>query len=277
LQGVTRYVNDPRAVGTGVGVDYFGLDCNEGTYAMPTVGVALLPDNARAIGLSFVMVLPINVSPILPALAGALRHASSLANSFDHKVAVVLITDGFQDLMCGSDIAGGVMQARDAYEGSPSIATYVVGADSPALPLPNSSASARFGPLDQIAAAGGGGQTRLVDVIDETALGGTQTSPFADTLVGIQREAEPCDYALIDGVAENPDAIVLGFEPIGLGPIGSIDRLLLRVADRAGCSTGGGYYFTVDASGQPIWATLCPVTCEDVKTSPAPLYWFSNC
>jgi hypothetical protein len=272
LQGVTRYVNDPRSAGTGVGVDYFGLDCNEGSYAMPTVGVAPLPDNARAIAVSFVSVLPINVSPILPALSGALRHASSLANSFDHRVAVVLITDGFQDLMCGSDVAGGIAEARDAFQATPSIPTYVVGADSQSLLLPNASPATRFGPLDQIAAAGGTGQTRLVDVIQETALGGTQTSPFANTMVTIQRDAEPCDYALIDGVVENPDEIVLGFSPVG-----PIDRLLLRVADRGGCSTGGGYYFTLDPSGQPIWASLCPVTCEDIESSPAPLYWFGGC
>jgi hypothetical protein len=270
LQGVNRYVNDERAAGTGIGIDYFGLDCDTNTYATPTVPLGLLPGNARPIVASFAQ-LPINVSPLLPAMQGAVRYARSAASAFPKlKLAVVLITDGLSDLMCGTDIRALTQATRDGLDGDPSIASYMIAVDANGtFSLDVFNPASRFDPLDEMATAGGTAAARHVDVLSEpTALMNQDPSPFADTMVAIQREAEPCDYAVPDEVPADANGVWLARDDsVSIAPLARVPSADDCAADR--------YYFSIDRDVR--WATLCPDLCDDVKKHRSTLSWVEGC
>jgi hypothetical protein len=273
VQGVIRYVTDERAAGTGVGIGFFGLPCTENAYAVPTVKVEKLPKNAAALttalGVSLLTGI-INTSPMLPALGGAVRHASSLANSFDLKAAVVLISDGFDSVpACPSPATAVVQKATDGFRGVPSIETYVLAADNPLSADPQ--AAVRFMPLDDIAREGGTGAARRVDVAAEAQLIPTIQSALADTLVEIQHEAEPCDYSLTESARRKPGSV-----PLTIGDGGPSSPRVPMVGG-AGACTGQGYYVTLNASGTPEWAVLCPASCAQVKKAGTGLSWLDPC
>lgn len=273
VQGVIRYVSDARAEGTGVGIGFFGLQCTENAYAVPTVKVSPLPQNVApltaALSVSLITGI-INTSPMLPALGGAVRHASSLASSFGWKAAVVLISDGFESFpACPSSPPEVAQKAANAFTGSPSIETYVVAADNPLAVDPQ--AGARFMPLDEIAREGGTGAARRVDVTAEAQLIPTVQSALADTLVDIQHEAEPCDYSVPESARLAPGSV-----PLTIGDGSASSPTLPLVANAAAC-TGQGYYFSPNLSGTPDWAVLCPASCAEVKKQRASLSWLLPC
>jgi hypothetical protein len=274
VQGAIRYVEDPRATGTGVGIDYFGLECTEGAYASPTVPVDLLPGNAPQLTSSLMVSLLtglLNTSPMLPALGGAVRHAASLSSSFGWKAAVVLVSDGYTSFAgCPSAPVNVVQKASDGFRGSPSVETYVVAAVSAFTG--NVSPDPQVDPLDDIARAGGTGKARRVDMTAEAQLIPLDRSAFADTLVAIQREAEPCDYRVPTNMQPGT-----GYAPLAIGDTNPSTIALPQRANAAACADAVGYYFAPNGAAPPAWAVLCPTTCAQVKKDRAAVWWMTRC
>lgn len=268
--GLLEYVADERAAGTGVGVDFFGVlppvtgsDCEAASFAEPAVAVAELPGNAAAIRSSVRRLIPLQGSPMLPALAGALEYTRERAGTIasEAEQAVVLITDGFVDLACGSDVRSVSQVAGAEMRRYPAVPTYVIALDVPSLtdlldPLQ------RFEPLDAIAREGGTTRARRIDIE-------APASALAESLLDIQRDAEPCAYAIPEELSGAPDALRL---ELLQGGAGESAVAFERVATSADC--GEGYYF--DDARTEAW--LCPDSCEQVKArAGASLTWSTLC
>src|SRR5262245_11861260 len=75
-QAFNQFINDPKSAGIGIGIQFFGQNCDPGFYAMPKVAIAPLPGQAGAIQAAF-PIIPIESTPTEPALTGALQYAKS--------------------------------------------------------------------------------------------------------------------------------------------------------------------------------------------------------
>ena len=239
-QAFTQFINAPESAGIGVGLQFFGTSCDVGTYATPKVPIAALPGNAQALTAAF-PIIPIESTPTDPALRGAVQHARSWAVGHpDHKVVVLLVTDG-EPTECASTIPGVTQVAADGFSGTPSIPTYVLGLG---LSLTN---------LHSIAMAGGTGQAFIVDPNSGTAL--------AQAMNQIRGSALPCDYALPKNTTD-PKKVNMDFTPQG----GMTTRLVF-VGDAAGCDpVKGGWYY--DNATMPTRIIVCPQTCDTFKRDP---------
>lgn len=267
--GLREYVGSERAEGTGVGIDFFGvlppvtnLDCSPDLYEMPTVGVGLLPGNTPAIQTAVNRALPLQGSPLQPALEGALAYARSRAGFYDEEAqqAVVLITDGFVDLSCGTNVRDVSNAAAVEMRRSPPVPTYVVALDVPSLsglfdPL------VRFEPLEAIAREGGTGLARRVNVEDRSVA-------IADTLLEVQQAAEPCDYFLPEQASAVGSTLSLAVSTDAANPE---PKPLALLASENDC--GDGYYMREDAPQ----ITLCPATCVSTKARAQKLAWTIDC
>lgn len=267
--GLRQYVASERAEGTGVGIDFFGvlppvtnIDCSPDLYEMPTVGVSLLPGNASAIQTAVGRALPLPGSPLQPALEGALAYARSRAGFYDEEAqqAVVLITDGFVDLNCGTDVREVSNVAAVEMRRSPPVPTYVVALDVPSLsglfdPL------VRFEPLEAIAREGGTGIVRRVNVED-------RSEAIADTLIQVQQAAEPCDYFLPEQASAAGSTLSLAVSADAASPE---PKPLALLASENDC--GDGYYMREDAPQ----IRLCSATCDSVKARAQKLAWTIDC
>jgi hypothetical protein len=157
-QGLRMFADDPRSNGLNVGVRYYGTECNASAYEMETVPIDVLPNNAPAID-SSTMQLPLRASQMLPALSGAISHQKKRAPLHPGaKQIVVLITDGItQDfnIVCPPyGVPDLTAAARAGFDNAPSIETYLL---TLSTTVPGADLAARFGMLDQVAAAGGTG------------------------------------------------------------------------------------------------------------------------
>jgi hypothetical protein len=248
IEGLSIYADHPRAAGTGVGVRFFGIECSPNTYAMPDAPVAPLPGNASAIRSAFP--LPFNISPMRPALEGAVLHARSRANAHpEWKQVVVFMTDGFStDLSCVTTPDSLVDIARDGYDGSPSIPVYVVALASPTIPDNPFDPVDRLGPLEQVALAGGTSEPRPIDLQ-------APAGDVVDALLSVQRDAEPCEY-VIPPEADDPDQLALS--------LWNSTDALPRVTRRGTCGDGEGYY--LDDPAAPTYLVACPATCDRIRT-----------
>jgi hypothetical protein len=263
-QGLAAYVDHPCAAGVGVGVRYFGMDCSPASYATPTTPTAPLPQNANAIKQQ-IPTAPLSASPTLPALQGSLMYSGSRANEYpDSEQAVVLLSDGFYDFVCqGPSLIQSIFTPTSI--ANPSVPIYVVALDTPTLAsAPGFAAllnpATRFAPLDAIAQSGKTGQSRHIDLQAGSA-------EFAKTMVAIQHDAQPCDYAVPDAVRLDPSAMALALQ--SSTPV--VPLPLLPTAS----ACGAGYYFS--SRGSQTWATLCPTTCDDVKTRCVAIAWVTGC
>jgi hypothetical protein len=218
-----------------------------------------LPENAVAIKRSIPAPLSLG-SPTLPALEGALKHARSRFMSWTYKQVVVLVTDRVSDFACFSNPNSIVDAAAASATHAQPVPTYVIALTSPELETVLS-ALIRGELLDEVAAAGGTGHAREVN-LDESG------ASLAGALLTIQQEAEPCQYAVSEAVRADPTATTLGSIATGAKPIP-----LPRLAATAEC--GQGYYF--DDPAAPEWATLCPDTCAALKASSRTVVWIDEC
>jgi von Willebrand factor type A domain len=245
-QAVNGFVNSPQAAGIGVGIGYFSQGtnnaaCNVGTYATPTVPIAALPGNAGAITNAIGGLMPGGNTPTVPALQGALQYATAYTNMTPGRAAsVVFITDGLPN-GCNSTINAAAMAAQQAFQGMPSIKTYVVGLGATAA-------------LDQIALAGTGNATHYFPATGDVA---AQLTAALTTISG----AVTCDYVIPTNGQVDPLNVNIS---VSVGGGGS--QVVGYVGSAAMCGAMGGWYY--DNPTKPTKVTLCPQTCDPLKATP---------
>jgi hypothetical protein len=240
---LTTFVTSPKAGGIGVSLAYFpGQGCNVAGYATPDVPMAALPGNASAVQTSLSWHFPNGMTPTGPALSGAIQYALGYAQSNPgHKVAVVLATDGMPTECSPQDIGSIAQIAAAAYNGTPSVPTFVIGVGG-ALTA-----------LNTIAIAGGTGQAFIVDT---NAGAGDQ---FLQALEKIKVAALACEYAIPTGT-EPVDYTKVNVE---ITPSGGTPTTIPGVGDASKCGTNPGWFY--DDPLKPTKIILCPATCDSIS------------
>lgn len=240
LDAINMFFADPRSAGIGVGVQFFGSECNPDYYANPRVPIAPLPDNVGALQMAF-PVVPLEATATLPAMQGAIAHARERASSRPNvKAAVLLVTDGLPD-DCGSTVETVSQAIAEGLAGQPSVQTFVVGIGQ------------QLDALNAFAQAGGTQQAVLV-------MPGAASS-LLDALGNIRQAALPCDYELPAGAEED---IANNTINVRYTAPGDTQSLIGYVPDGASCDpTQGGWYY--DDPNAPTRVVACPGSCQALQ------------
>jgi hypothetical protein len=269
---ITSFVNNARASGMGVGLQYFGLPhsvpgctsfstlagdcCTPSVYANPEVEVGLLPGNAAPLTASIQAHSPVSFTPTLPALAGAIDHMKVWAQTHIGRAPVVVfVTDGFPttcasttDVDNGAQISDVALLAKTAFETDPQVRTFVVGFNS----------GQGLGNLDQIAKAGGTGQAFLI-------AGGNISDTFTNAMLSIAATPLACSFdmpAPAAGVVFDVNKVDLSYTPRATGVAERIARL--NNLGECQISQNQGWYY--DSPSAPTKILLCPGTCSSLAT-----------
>jgi hypothetical protein len=182
----------------------------------------------------------------------AIAKAHATANP-GHGVVLVLATDGFPTRCAPMDIPGIAAIAAGGVSGTPQIKTFVIGVFTDA---DKATATAN---LDALAA--GGGTTKALIV----TTGGNVAADFQAALNAIRGSALPCDYAIPASMGGQQDFSKVNVQHTdGSG----VQTVLPYKMNAAGCGTSAGWYYDADpaAGGTPTKITLCPSTCNTVKS-----------
>ncbi len=240
--------------------------CASSDYATPNVPIETLPDNANANALanSLTAHTPDGYTPTGPALTGAVSWArQQLTNNPDHKVAIVLVTDGlpggfipgFPPAECApSDIPGISTILSGAATGTTPILTFVVGIFNPA------SAEGQLAPsnLMSLATAGGTGSAVVIDVTQNNV-----TQQLHDALKQAQTKAIACSYKIPAATHGTVDYGKVNVQfTSGAGAVTTIGQ----TTGKGACSAGGWYYDIDPAVGTPTQIIACDSTCSQFQT-----------
>jgi hypothetical protein len=265
---IKTFVNSPQSAEIGVGLGYFPINapsCQQGSgecdcttiandcsscrladYGTPDVPIQILPGAAAQIVQSLDAHGPSGATPTRPALEGALQYALAHAQANpDRKVIVVLATDG-QPNDCQSNVNNVSTVARNAFQGTPSVQTYVVGIGN-------------TGNLNAIAQAGGTGTALIVD----SANAGQQ---FLDAMNQIRGAALTCEFTVPQpgpGQTFNASEVNVYFYPTS----GTGGGIIYKVDNAGACDpVSGGWYF--DDNANPTRVFLCDASCNSIKATP---------
>ena len=212
--------------------------CDAQEYTNLIVAIAPLPGNARALQ-DALAPMPTASTSTTPALDGVLRYARTWAASHtDARVAVVLLTDGSPgacDGLVGDWDAEAQRLAREGYQGTPSIKTYVVG----------------FGTMDTVnlIAQAGGTQPALISV---TPADGEVRS----ALDNVRKDAQPCAFKWPAGWMLASNSAVVARASDGTEHRHPIHH------DGAACDQQDGFYIEDPAAAYPLVA--CPRSCTSI-------------
>ena len=236
---------------TGVCVD--SDSCTISDYAVPKVAIAPLPASANAITSALAAKSPDGATPTSAALEGAVTAASNYAKANPgHSVIAVLATDGLPT-ECDSSLTSIANIAKNAYTGSPSVKTFVVGV------FAASEATTAKSNLDLIAQSGGTQQAFVV------TQGATTTQQFVDAMTAIRGAALPCEYDVPVPASGQPD---FGKINVVYTPANGKKSLFPNKTNAAGCGGQAGWYYDVDPNkGTPKKIILCPTTCDAIHAS----------
>lgn len=268
------FVNGGRLDGVGVGLDYFPqalgqmtsditdetVKCNPATYRNPSVPIALLPGNAKALTDSidahhFTSAESDTVehygTPTTQALAGVYLYLADYESQHpDHAVVLLLATDG-QPLICGpghygkandpDSVTAAIAGASAAVS---SIKTYVIGIGPD------------VGNLDAWAVAGGTGQAHAF-LVQIDALARQQ---FLSTLLSIRNLALPCDFAIPAVSAGQLDPTKVNVQHTLTG---SMPVHFTQVPDAAACQAGQSNWY-YDDPANPRRVVMCPAACAEL-------------
>jgi hypothetical protein len=214
-------------------------------YSKPDIAIAPAKDNAMTFSTVLGGLTPHLNTPTEQALTGAYTAAKAyMTANAGRSVAVVLVTDGMP-FACNNDKTGAVSAAiaKAAFDGSPSIKTFVVGMGQVAT-------------LDAIALAGTGGATHYIEAnADATAK--------IQALLKMVTSTITCDYTIPTG------GTVLDYGEVNVrtrvGDAGFTD--LYKVVNAAACGAKGGWYYDVNPPATPGKITLCPQSCDPLKAA----------
>lgn len=239
----------PESEGISAGIVYFPTikenfdnTCNPQLYSVLDVPIAPLPGNAFLLTNSMPADAIGSPSPLGAALTGAVQAAVARQDLLpDHKVIVVLATDGWYNTCPGNiNTIAEWSEIALQYNG---VQTYVIGVES--------ASDVNFANLDVIAAAGG---TTVYDASDIDVFG-EKMAEIRDTALG-------CDFAIPDAppnVMFVPDEVNFNYTPGGSGST----ITLPRADDLADCGTEPGWYF--DDNENPTKIIVCPASCATIK------------
>lgn len=234
--------------------------CMVADYQTPAVAIAPLPGANNAQTTALVNALsaksPTGNTPTSAALQGAINAAKAYATANSgHTVVAVLATDGLPT-KCDTDIGHIANIAAQGLFGTPSIKTFVIGVFAPA---DQQTATSN---LNQIANAGG---TSTAFIINTTQ---NVSQAFLQALNQIRGSALPCDYSIPTPDGGTPD---YGKVNVQFTKGSGGKTTILNVKDASACDPGsGGWYYDIDPSdgGTPTKITLCPASCQSVKSDP---------
>lgn len=220
--------------------------CESSDYTWADVPIAPLPGNGNYLLASMSAHTPGTNTPIFPALKGAVDYAAGweMLNP-SHITVVAFATDG-DPSDCDTDQDHINQIAADAFAGTPSIRTFVIGV-GPSLDT-----------LDGIAAAGGTTTAFHID-LDSMA-----TQSFLDALNTIRGVALPCTYEIPpppSGMMEDFDKVNVQYKPGD----GTDPQIFPRVDSKADCpADGDGWYY--DDNNAPTQINLCDSSCSKLKS-----------
>src|SRR5690606_13713013 len=132
---VEEFVSSSDAGSIGAGIGFFGLsggsdddlDCDASNYETPVVPIGPLSEVGEDIVAAIDDTVPGGLTPVLPALEGAIAYAKEWAEDHPERATmVVLVSDAFPT-QCSAQVSDVVDVARAAYEDEPSVRTYAVG------------------------------------------------------------------------------------------------------------------------------------------------------
>jgi hypothetical protein len=201
-------------------------------------------------------VVPRGQTPTAPAFTAALELATAYAVShLDRSVVVVLATDGLPTACAPMDLQALAALAQEAFESGGHVRTLVVASESLA-------GGDRAG-FELIARAGGTGHALIIDPHTDFA------AQLGDALRTTADRKVACDLAL----PEAPMAERLDYDAVNVLLDGGNGRTSFpRVADVAGCSASGGWYYDVDpVLGAPSRLNMCKASCERLSKTTAKL------
>jgi Mg-chelatase subunit ChlD len=240
LDAISQFLHDADSAGIGVGLQFFGNQCDPAFYANPRVPIAELPDAAPALEMAF-PALPLEGTAMVPALQGAVQYARDNMDAHrDSKTVVLLVTDGLPT-ECNSNVPDVEAAAMMGLLGSPSVQTFVIGIG---IDLTT---------LDGFAKAGGSDKAFSVEPGSPAAL--------VDALNAIRGQALPCDYALPTGDSSVDVMRVNLRHTSASGEVATIGW----VSGPQACDPqhGGGWYF--DDPSAPQRLIVCPDRCDQLK------------
>jgi hypothetical protein len=257
---VAQFVQDPRASGIGVGIQFFpykgsiaGPDPNVASsscyipnYVTPEVEIGLLPGNTAALQQAIQNHAPTTFTPTAAALQGAIQHMQAWGPAHaGRQPVVVLVTDGFPTECNPQDPSLIAQIAKQAFEGTPRVMTFVVGFQTGEA-LDN---------LGQIAKAGGTGEAFLIK-------GGNIGDQFVQAMLGISTTPIDCTFDI--PVPTNPDE-KLDLNQIWVEYVSAATHIPMPIPqlDNAGqCqSAADGWYLDAPPpTSKKI--IICPQTCQ---------------
>jgi hypothetical protein len=231
--------------------------CDAASYAAPAAPIATLPAAANALIASLDAQEPGGATPTGPALAGALQAARAQAVSNpDHKVAVLLFTDGLPSECAPLAVSDVAALADASFRATPPIPTFVIGVfgDSEAASVtPN---------LNLLAASGGTGTAFVVDTTQDV------TRALQAALNRIRTAALSCEFR-IPGSTGAP----IDFRKVNMTFTSGdgITTIVGHVNTKDAChQTRGGWYYDVDpsAGAAPSLIVACDATCSALRSDP---------
>lgn len=242
----------PESAAMWAGIGFFPrsdngeLSCNPDDYQTPDQEIGELPNASNALDATIEAQSPGGNTPTLPSLEGAIVHAQDWADAHpDHQAVVVYLTDGYPR-GCGDNNAaiGAAADAADAaFNGTPSIRTYVLGVGS------------NLTDLDQIAEAGGTGEALFVDA------GQNVTAQLAAALNEIREEITvDCTYTIPDP----PDGRALDYDLVNVRYTNSAGETIDIGRDPSDTECNEGWQYSDDKTQ----IKLCGDACAAVEADP---------
>ncbi len=232
------------------------LVCEANAYASPAQPIAALPDSADALIAALDARVPGGRTPTGPALRGALQQATTWAKKHaDHRVVVVLATDGLPTDCTPTNIDEVGDIAFDAVSATPSVKTVVIGVLTAADV--NQGAKTQ---LDTVAHAGGTDKAIIVDTTKDVA------SQFLAALDSIRTDPLACEFKVPESGSGKP----LDYARVNVNfkegkrstPLYYVDRL-----EDCDPDTGGWYYDTDPMKADPKTIYACPANCTAFQAS----------
>ncbi|HEY6475065.1 MAG TPA: hypothetical protein VI456_00700, partial [Polyangia bacterium] len=239
--------------------------CTPSEYATPNVALATLPGAAGGLMSSLGAHSPDGYTPTGPALEGAITWAQQQqANNPDHKVAIVLVTDGlpggfipgFPPPQCEPSDIPTISGKLSAVSGGPTpILTFVVGIFNP------NSAEGQQAPANLMSLAQAGGTSSAV-IIDVT--GNTVTQQLHDALTVAQTKAIACSYQIPP--SSGGTGLDFGKVNVTFTPGSGQPMTIGHTTDSTACDKGGWYYDVDPAHATPTRIIACPSTCSSFQS-----------